>query len=192
MENDKTDVPKPSVYRMMHPRLTIMVTSVDKEGTPNIITLAWSMITSFKPLMLAISVSPDRYSHGLIKESGEFTVNIPTMDILKETLLCGRVSGREYDKFKITGLIPEPAENVKPPLIKECIAHLECRVKDTMKTGDHTIFAGEILRAIASRKSFNEKYDIGTTNLIYHLGKNDFTTNQKDVITPNWRDLLPK
>ena len=150
------------------------------------------MITSFEPPMVALSVGPQRYSHDLIKEQGEFTVNIPTMKILKETLFCGRVSGRDYDKFKITGLTPEPAETVKPPRIKECIAHLECKVKDTMVTGDHTIFAAEILKATADNKAFNGKYDIKSTNLIYHIGENDFTTNKSEVITPNWREMLPK
>ena len=190
--NNKQDVPNPSIFKMLHPRLTILVTSIDKEGRPNIVTLAWSMITSFEPPMLAISVGPQRYSHDLIKDQGEFTVNIPTMEILKETLFCGRVSGKDYDKFKITGLTPETAEKVKPPLIKECIAHLECKVDGTMKTGDHTIFAGEIVRAIADKDRFDEKYDISSTNLIYHIGKNDFTTNQSETITPNWRELLPK
>ncbi len=192
MPNNKTEIKDSNIYKMLHPRLTILVTSIDKEGKPNIITLAWSMITSFTPPMLALSVGPQRYSHDLIKEQKEFTVNIPTMKILKETLFCGRVSGRDYDKFKITGLTPEPAETVKPPLIKECIAHLECKVKDTMVTGDHTIFAGEILKAIADNKAFNEKYDIESTNLIYHIGENDFTTNKSEVITPNWREMLPK
>ncbi len=156
MPDNKTEIKDKNIYKMLHPRLTILVTSIDQEGKPNIITLAWSMITSFTPPMIAISVGEPRYSHDLIKNQKEFTVNIPTTEILQKTLFCGRVSGRDYDKFKITGLTKEPAEKVKPPLIKECIAHFECKVKDTMTTGDHTIFAAEILKATAKKGTIDK------------------------------------
>lgn len=171
----KIPIPLASAYRIMHPRLVVLVTS-QAGGRPNIITLAWTVPTSFTPPMVAISVAPQRYSHGLISRSREFVVNIPTMELARETLFCGRNSGRDCDKFKETGLTPIPAKKVSPPLIKECVAHLECRVAKSVETGDHTLFIGEVLAASAEQGAFKDRYDIKKVKPIYHLGGDDFLT----------------
>ena len=160
----------------MHPRLTVLVTSIGKKGKPNIITLAWTMPTSFAPPMVAISVAPERHSHDLISESGEFVVNIPTMEIVKETLFCGRNSGRNYDKFTETGLTQIPAKKVCPPLVKECVFHLECKVVNDVETGDHTVFIGEVVVASAEQGTFKDKFNIDKVKPIYHVGGDDFLT----------------
>jgi flavin reductase (DIM6/NTAB) family NADH-FMN oxidoreductase RutF len=95
--------------------------------------------------MLSVSIRPGRYSHGLIKEQKEFTVNVPTTDIMKETDICGTVSGRNEDKFKLTGLHMESAKEVKAPIIKECPVALECRVRSSMLLGTHELFIAEIV-----------------------------------------------
>lgn len=172
----KISVASDSIYRLMHPRLTVLVTCIDRRGRANIITLAWSMPTSIKPPMVAISVAPQRYSHKLISETKEFVVNIPTMEIARETLFCGRNSGRNCDKFKETKLTPIPAKKVAPPLIKECAAHLECRVIDSITTGDHTVFVGEVVAASADQGIFDGKYDVKKVKPIYHLGGDEFLT----------------
>lgn len=129
----------------LFPLPVVLVTCVDKTGRPNIITLAWTGIICSEPPMLSISVRPHRYSYGLIKEQGEFTVNIPSENLMKETDICGVVSGRDKDKFELTRLTAEKASLVKPPLIKECPTALECRVKDSVLLGAHEIFMAEIL-----------------------------------------------
>ncbi len=129
----------------LFPLPVILVTCADKTGKPNIITLAWSGIVCSEPPMLSISIRPHRYSYNLIKEQMEFVVNIPTTDIVKETDICGTVSGKDTDKFKLTKLTPEPAKFVKAPLIKECSVSLECKVRDSKLLGTHEIFTGEIL-----------------------------------------------
>lgn len=129
----------------LFPVPVVLVTCVDKEGKPNIITLAWAGVVCSEPPTLSISIRPHRYSYGLIKEQGEFVVNIPTTEIMKETDICGTVSGKDVDKFKLTKLTPEKAKFVKPPLIKECPVSLECRVKSSTKLGTHEMFIGEIL-----------------------------------------------
>lgn len=129
----------------LFPLPAILVTCVDKEGKPNIITLSWTGIVCSDPPTLSISVRPHRYSYNLIKEQGEFVVNIATIDIMKETDICGTVSGRNVDKFNLTKLTPEKAKLVKPPLIKESPVNLECKVKSSMKLGTHEMFIGEIL-----------------------------------------------
>jgi len=171
-------------YRLLHPMHVVLVSCVGREGRPNIITLAWAMPASHNPPLLVVSISPRRYSHGLIQETGEFVVNIPTMEIVRETLLCGRISGRQYDKFKEAKLTPMPAKLVKPPIIRECVAHLECRVENQVTAGDHTLFIGRILTAYAEEGIFDREYDLRKVRLVYHLGEDDFTTLVPEVVTP--------
>jgi flavin reductase (DIM6/NTAB) family NADH-FMN oxidoreductase RutF len=174
LEAKKIETPLSNAYRLLHPMHTVLVTCGEAEKA-NIITLAWAMPTSINPPLVAISVRPTRYSHKLIEETQEFVVNIPTMKILKETLFCGRRSGKNHDKFNETKLTPAPAKSVKTPIIKECIAHLECKLKQTFITGDHTIFVGEVIKAYADEDSFK---------LIYHLGGNKFTTLSNEITEP--------
>lgn len=176
-----------SAHRLLHPRNVVLVSCSDSLGKANIITLAWSMPTSFNPPLAVISVSPRRYSHKLIQETGEFVINIPTMNIAKKTLLCGRITGREHDKFREAHLTPMPAKMVKPPIIKECVAHLECKLRQQMITGDHTLFVGEILAAYANEGLFDERFDLKKVKLICHAGGDDFVTLAPETITPKLR-----
>lgn len=162
----------------------MLVTSTDRMGKANIVTLAWSMPTSFDPPQVAISVSPQRYSHKLIEESGEFVVNVPTIEITREVLLCGRTTGRRHDKFKEASLTALPAKKVRAPIIKECVAHLECKLVQKMTTGDHTIFIGEVLAAQANEGVFNNRFNLSKVRLLYHLGEDNFTTISTEVTTP--------
>ena len=136
------------------PERIVLVTSASKIGPPNIITLGWQMRTSFEPPMMAISVGHTRYSHELIKEGGEFVIAVPGIDIAEEVLFCGTRSGRDVDKFSETGLTPGEAQHVRPPLIEECLLNFECKIVGSLNTGDHTIFAGEVL---ASYKNDEDK-----------------------------------
>jgi flavin reductase (DIM6/NTAB) family NADH-FMN oxidoreductase RutF len=172
-------------YRLLHPRNVVMVSCVDKAGRANIITLAWSMPTSADPPLIAISISPRRYSHRLIEETKEFVVNVPTIEIVRETQFCGRISGRKHDKFREAPLTALPARRVKAPIIKECVAHLECRLVQKVTTGDHTIFIGEVLAAHVNEGVFDAKFNISEVKPIYHLGGDDFATLSSQVITPS-------
>ena len=169
---------------LLHPMHTVLVSCIGKRGKPNIITLAWAMPTSIKPPLVAISIRPARHSYALIEKTKEFVVNIPTMDLVKETLFCGRRSGKKHDKFRETGLTPSPAKKVKPPIIKECIAHLECRLHSQFATGDHTIFIGEIVAAYANKEAFTDEYDLKKAKMVFHIAGNRFATLSNKTITP--------
>ena len=107
------------------------------------------------------------------------------MDIIKETLFCGRRTGRKHDKFAETGLTPMPAKMIRPPIIKECVAHLECKLHQQITMGDHTLFVGEVLTAYVNEGVFlNRKFDLEKVKLIYHKGGNDFATIDPKVVTP--------
>jgi len=178
-----------TAYKLLHPMHTVLVSCVGRRGRPNIITLAWAMPTSINPPLVAISIAPRRHSYLLIEKTKEFVVNIPTMDILNETLFCGRKSGKYYDKFREAGLKASRSRKVKPPIIKECVAHLECKLHSEFTTGDHTIFIGEIVEAYADKEAFTDKYNLKNIRMIFHLGGNEFATLGTKVFKPKLQAL---
>ena len=95
--------------------------------------------------MLSIAIRENRHSFEIIKNSGEFVVNITGADIINEVDFCGINSGRDLDKFDATGLTPIPAAKIAPPLIKECPINLECQVRRILELGSHYLFIGEIV-----------------------------------------------
>jgi flavin reductase (DIM6/NTAB) family NADH-FMN oxidoreductase RutF len=171
-------------YRLLHPMHTVLVSCVGKDGKPNVITLAWTMPTSIEPPLLAISVSPKRHSHRLIEDAQEFTVNIPTLDILQAVYACGSLTGRSFDKFKKAGLTPIPGRKVKAPAIRECVAHIECVVNEKFSTGDHTVFVGKIVSAYADVGMFTESYDLKRARLLFHAGGNNFAVLDPKIYKP--------
>ena len=134
---------------MLWPLPVVMVTSQGVDSPPNIITVAWTGIVCTKPPQLSISITPARHSYELIRQTGEFVVNIPAENILRSVDLCGVISGREYYKFAKARLTAIPAAKVRPPLISECPLSLECRVVKTIALGSHVMFIAEILQVHA-------------------------------------------
>jgi flavin reductase (DIM6/NTAB) family NADH-FMN oxidoreductase RutF len=112
---------------------------------PNLITIAWIGSVCSDPPMLSISVRPERYSHAIIKATGEFVVNVPSADQARTTDWCGVVSGRDADKFSVTGLTPAPALKVGCPIVAECPLNIECRVKKSLPLGSHTLFLAQVV-----------------------------------------------
>ena len=171
----KTSVNINSAYRLLHPMHTVIVSCIGNANKPNATTLAWAMPVSMKPPLLAVSIAPTRHTHTLIEESGEFIVNIPTLETLQATYACGSLTGRSFDKFKKTNLTPMPAKKVKAPAIRECIAHLECEVDGQFTAGDHTIFVGKIVEAYADLDVFSDAgYDLKKARTLYNVGGNNF------------------
>lgn len=111
----------------------------------NIITIAWIGIAGSNPPIISISVKKSRYSLKLIRELGEFTVNIPSADYFKETDYCGIVSGKNTDKFTDTGLTPLKSKKINVPIIKECPYNLECKKVKEVEFGDYRVIFGEIV-----------------------------------------------
>lgn len=127
------------------------------EWKPNLITVAWAGTVCTNPPMLSISVRPERYSYGIIKATGEFAVNMPTVKQVKATDWCGVVSGRDCDKFKETGLTPAPALKVRCPIVLECPVNIECRVVQTLELGSHDLFLAEVVAVQVSAELFDAK-----------------------------------
>ena len=104
------------------------------------------------------------------------------MSILRQTFYCGKTSGRDVDKFKESGLTPAPAKKVKVPIIKECVAHLECNLLNQFEIGDHTLFVGEVIAAYANNGIFDKVFDVAKAKLVYHMGGNKFVTLQDEIM----------
>jgi flavin reductase (DIM6/NTAB) family NADH-FMN oxidoreductase RutF len=185
----KVEVGSDVALRLVHPMHTVLATCVDEAGKANIITLAWVMPTSVNPPLVVVSIAPRRYSHKLIEETGEFVVNVPTMEIVEQTLFCGRNSGSSVNKFKEAPLTPAPAKKVKAPIIKECVAHLECELVQKVITGDHTLFVGKILAAYVNKGVFTDMYDMKKAKPVFHMGGNSFVTASTKVMTPKLKHL---
>lgn len=130
---------------MLYPVPAVLVTVADKEGRPNVFTVAWTGTVCSNPPMVSISVRPQRYSYHCIEETGEFVINLTTKELAFATDYCGVKSGRDVDKFKEMHLTALPAKEVKAPLIAQSPVSLECRVKQTIPLGSHTMFVAEIV-----------------------------------------------
>ncbi|OPY69135.1 MAG: Flavoredoxin [Syntrophorhabdaceae bacterium PtaU1.Bin034] len=118
----------------------------------NIITLAWAGVVNSKPPMIGVSMRKEAHSYALIKEHNEFTVNIPHQSILRETDICGVVSGAHTDKFAYARLTKQASRKVRAPIIGEAIISLECEVRQISELGSHTLFIGEVLEVHVDEK----------------------------------------
>jgi flavin reductase (DIM6/NTAB) family NADH-FMN oxidoreductase RutF len=145
-------------YRPIYPTPAGLITSIAPDGRANIITLGEIFNLSLRsPTIVGIAIRKATYSHGLIAQSGEYVVNLPTTRILAEVDRCGTVSGRKVDKFAAFGLTPLPAAVVKPPLIAECPVNVECRVIGMEEVGDHDLFKGEVVAAHVDEDLLDER-----------------------------------
>ena len=129
---------------LLAPLPAVMVTCGDMENS-NIITIGWTGIVNTHPPMTYISVRPSRHSYGIIKEKGEFAINLVTADLVKKADYCGIYTGKKVDKFAKCDLTKEPAVNLSCPIIAESPVSLECKVKDVIPLGTHDMFLAEIV-----------------------------------------------
>lgn len=166
---------------MLYPLPVVMVTVADRTGKPNIITLAWVGTVCSDPPMVSVSVRPERYSYSILRDTGEFVINLTTKELAFATDFCGVRSGRDVDKFRETGLTPMKADKVKVPLIKESPVNLECRVTERKSLGSHDMFLAEV-KAVHADKKFldgNRKFHLEDAEPIVYSHGNYFTCGEK-------------
>ena len=137
---------------MLYPLPAVMVSVADKEGNQNIITIAWAGTICTNPPMLSISVRPERQSFPILMRNMEFTVNLTTVEMARAVDWCGVRSGAEYDKWKETGLTPLPGVKVASPTIEQSPLSIECRVRQTMDLGTHTMIIAEVVNVRADSR----------------------------------------
>lgn len=134
---------------MLYPVPAVMVScgryeKPGDEANCNIITVAWTGTVCSDPAMTYVSIRPERYSHAIIQETGEFVINLTTKRLARVTDSCGVRSGRDIHKFTQYHLTPQPSETISAPIIEESPVNLECRVTQVLPLGSHDMFLAEI------------------------------------------------
>ena len=164
----------------IYPIPAVMVSCGTMEKS-NILTVAWTGILNTNPAMVYISVRPERYSYNLIKEQGEFVINLTTKDLARATDWCGCRSGEKYDKFKEMNLHKEKANFVKCPMIEESPVSIECKVKEIKELGSHHMFVAEVLGINADSKFIdkNGAFDISKCDLISYANGGYYSQGEK-------------
>ena len=141
---------------LLAPVPPVMVTCGDMENS-NIITVAWTGIINSEPPKTYISVRPSRHSYNIIKERGEFVINLTPSRLVRSADWCGVYSGKNVDKFAKCKLTKEQANEVSTPLISECPVALECKVSDIVPLGTHDMFIADIAAVDIEEELVDEK-----------------------------------
>ncbi|HEV2108342.1 MAG TPA: flavin reductase family protein [Thermomicrobiales bacterium] len=157
--------------RLLVPGPVSLVSTLYRDQ-PNVMAASWMLPMSFDPVYVGVAIHPARLTHEFVSKTEVFVINIPTVDLMSAVQAAGTSSGREGDKFAVTGLTPAEAVEIEAPLVAECVGHIECGVIDRHSFGDHDLFVGRILQVQALDEAFggfwNVEHDAG--QLLHHLG----------------------
>ena len=167
---------------MVYPLPAVMVSTADREGNDNIITVAWTGTVCTNPAMLYISVRPERYSYHMLRESGEFVVNLTTEKLAKATDWCGVRSGRDFDKWKEMHLTRGKAEKLTyAPIIQESPVNIECKVTEVQELGSHHMFLAKDGAVQVDESYMNEtgKFELNDTQLLAYSHGEYYTLGKK-------------
>lgn len=153
---------------MVYPVPAVMVSTADREGKSNIITVAWTGTICSDPAMLYISVRPERFTYHMLRETGEFVVNLTTKKLVRATDYCGVRSGRDVDKWKEAHLTPGQAREIGVPLIAECPVNIECKVTEVKELGSHHMFLARVLAVDVDEEYLDKsgKFNLNRTGLM--------------------------
>ena len=165
---------------MLYPVPAVMVSCGRPSEKPNIITVAWTGTVCSSPAMVSVSIRPERYSYDIIKETGEFVINLTTEKLVRATDYCGVRSGRDVDKFQEMHLTAGKSSKVSAPFIEESPVNLECQVREILPLGTHHMFVAEVVAVDVDERYLNEKgkFELNKAGLMvyshgeyYALGK---------------------
>ncbi|RRD93153.1 flavin reductase family protein [Clostridiales bacterium COT073_COT-073] len=183
---------------MLYPVPAVMVGCSRLNEKPNIITIAWAGTICSSPPMLSISIRPERYSYDIIKDTGEFTVNLVTPELTKAADFCGVRSGRQVDKFELMNLTPTHSQFIQAPGIAESPVILECKVKQIIRLGSHDLFMAEVVNVSVKASQIDEqgKFHLNQMGLVAYshgqyfslgkkLGKFGYSVQKKEKLRSN-------
>lgn len=169
----KKSLPLSKVYQLLEPGPVVMV-STARKGTPNIMTMSWHMMVDFEPPLVACVMGEGDYSFNILKQTQECVINIPTVELAKQVVGVGNTTGAKVDKFKKFNLTQVPASKVKPPMIGECYANLECKVIDMSMAAKYNIFILEVVKAWITTSKKRQR-------TIHHCGNGVFVVDGKII-----------
>ncbi len=166
---------------MLYPLPAVMVSCKRDSEKANIITLAWAGTVCSDPAMVSLGIRPERYSHAIIKESGEFVINLVTQSLVKACDWCGVRSGKDYDKFREWKLTEYVSEYMDTPAISESPVNLYCKVKSITPLGSHDMFLGEVVGITVDDAYMDAagKFDLAATDLIAYSHGEYFALGEK-------------
>ena len=167
---------------MLYPLPAVMVSCARAGEKPNIITVAWAGTVCSSPAMVSISVRPERYSHDIIEESGEFVINLVTEKLIRSCDWCGVKSGRDVDKFESCRLTARRAEKLtSAPVIEESPVNIECRVTQQIPLGSHDLFLAEVVSVDIDPSYMDEKgrFELNRSGLITYSHGEYYTLGRK-------------
>ena len=166
---------------MLYPVPVVMISSGRPGEKPDIMTVAWAGTVCSEPPMVSISVRPERYSHGIISDTGEFVINLVTEKLVFATDFCGVRSGKDVDKFAEMKLTPQPSAKINAPEIKESPVNIECVVKSTEHLGSHDMFIAQIVNVQIDDEYMNEngKFELNSTGLVTYSHGEYFALGKK-------------
>ncbi|MBN2185611.1 MAG: flavin reductase family protein [Candidatus Krumholzibacteriota bacterium] len=167
MDSKKLQVQTPLI---LAPVPVVLVACAHEKLGYNLLTIAWCGVDCSSPEMIHVSIRPGRHSYRMIKESGCFTVNVPTVELTRQVDLCGVISGKDGDKFERAGLTAIPASKVEAPLVAECPVNIECELREVLELGVHHMFIGEVVAKQASADLVTDgKLDLTDLPLIVYV-----------------------
>jgi flavin reductase (DIM6/NTAB) family NADH-FMN oxidoreductase RutF len=163
------ELPLSKVYQILEPGPVVLLTTARK-GRANVMAMSWHTMVEFEPPLVACVVSSADYSFEALRATKECVIAVPVVELAEKVVQVGNSSGRDIDKFEAFGLTPTAAERVKPPLVAECFANLECRVVDTRLVNKYCLFVLEVLKAWTDPKQKDPK-------TIHHRGYGTFAVD---------------
>lgn len=132
-------------YKLMSPKLTMLVTTMDRTGKVDVAPFSFVAPLSFDPPLIGISVGPNKHSYWSMIQKGEFVAHIPTEQLVEKIMLTGKKWNKDTTKLEVAGFKTIDADKVGPPIIKDCPVSFECYVEDTKKVGDHILIIGRVI-----------------------------------------------
>ena len=153
---------------MLYPLPAVLVSCSDQNGNDNLLTVAWTGTVCSDPAMVSISVRKERYSHQMIRETGEFVINLTTAELVRAVDFCGVRSGKDVDKWAEMKLHKLPAEKVKAPMLEESPVNIECKVTQILELGSHDMFLAEVVAVHVDDRYMDEKgrFHLNDTDLL--------------------------
>jgi len=167
------ELPLSKVYQLLEPGPVVLLTTV-RNGRANVMTMSWHMMVEFEPPQIACVVSNANYSFAALRATGECVIAIPARKLAAKVVKVGNSSGRDIDKFAASGLTQVPGACVKPPLVAECFANLECKVTDRRLVNKYNLFILEVLKAWIDPAQKNPK-------TIHHRGYGTFVVDGRTI-----------
>lgn len=168
---------------ILNPVPAVLITSVSKEGKPNVFTVGWIGTACTRPPMITVAIRPERLSYDYIKETEEFVVNLPPAQMTRLVDYCGVVSGKKEDKIEKLGLKLEPSLEISAPSLTDCPVNIECRLKSITPLGSHDLFLAEVVSVSVDEKIIDSKGKIHLeqANLISYSHGEYFALQNKPI-----------